>query len=81
LIVQRPLQSVDGICFRVDWEELTLELLLEVGPGLNWEDASVCFLAKEVLGPLCSLFILEESEGPEDFLLVAAKILWDQVQI
>jgi len=81
LIVQRPLQSIDGICFCVDWEELTLELLLKVSPGLNWEDASVYFLAKEVLRLFCSPFILEEGKGPEDFLLVAAELLQDQVQI
>jgi len=53
---------------------LTLELLLKVSPGLNGEDASVHFLTKEVLGPLGSLSSLEEGEGPEDFLLVAAKL-------
>jgi len=55
---------------------LTLELLLEVGLGLNKEDASVCFLAKEVLRPLGSLSTLEEGESPEDFLLIAAELLW-----
>jgi len=54
---------------------LTPELLLEVGPGLNGKDASVCFLTKEVLRPLDSLSTLEEGEGPEDFLLVIAKLL------
>jgi len=78
LIVQRPLQSVDGICFCIDWKELTLELLFKVGPGLNWENASVCLLAKEVLGLLCSMSILEEGEGPEDFFLVAGELLWGQ---
>jgi len=71
LIVQRPLQSVDGVCFCVDWKELTLELLFKVGLGLNWENASIYLLAKEVLGPLRSTSILEEGEGPEDFFLVA----------
>jgi len=75
LIVRRPLQSVDGICFCIDWKELTPELLFKVGPGSNWKDASVHFLAKEVLGPLHSTSILEEGEGPEDFFLVADKLL------
>ena len=48
---------------------MTLELLFKVSPGLNWEDASVHLLAKEVLRPLCSMSILEEGEGPEDFFL------------
>jgi len=60
---------------------LTPELLFKVGPGLNWEDASVRLLAKEVLGPLRSTSILEEGKGPEDFFLVAGELLWGQAQI
>jgi len=55
--------------------------LFEVGPELNRKYASVRLLAKEVLRPPCSLFIFEKDKGPEDFLLVAAKLLWGQVQI
>jgi len=75
LIVQRPLQSVDGIRFCIDWKELTPELLFKVGPGSNWEDASVHLLAKKVLGPLCSTSILEEGEGLEDFFLITGELL------
>ena len=71
----------DSICFHIEQEELTLELLLKVSPGLNWEDASVRFLVKEVLRPLRSPSTLEEGKGPEDFLLIAAKLLRSQVQI
>jgi len=60
---------------------LTPELLFEVSLGLNWEDASVCLLAKEVLGPLCSMSILEEGKGLEDFFLIAGELLQGQVQI
>jgi len=81
LIVQRPLQSVDGIRFCVDQKELTPELLFKVGPGLNWENASVHLLVKEVLRPLRSTSILEEGEGPEDFFLVAGELLQGQAQI
>jgi len=56
-------------------------LFFEVGPGSNWEDASVYLLAKKVFRPLCSTSILEESEGPEDFFLVAGELLWGQAQI
>jgi len=52
--------------------------LFEVGPGLNWKDASVHLLAKEILRPLCSTSILEEDKGPEDFFLVAGELLWGQ---
>jgi len=81
LIVQRPFQSVDGVCFCIDWKELTSKLLFEVGPGLNWKNAGVRLLAKEVLGPLRSMFILEEGEGPEDFFLVTGELIWGQAQI
>jgi len=57
---------------------LTLELLFEVGPGLNWKDAGVHLLVKEVLGPLCSMSILEEGEGLEDFFLVTGELLQGQ---
>jgi len=60
---------------------LTLELLFEVSLRSNGKDASVCLLAKEVLGPPCGLSIFKESKGLEDFLLVAAELLWGQVQI
>jgi len=76
LIVREPFQSIDGICFHVDWKELTLELLFEVGLGSNGKNAGICLLAKEVLGPPRSLPLFEEGKGPEDFLLVAAELLW-----
>jgi len=60
---------------------LTPELLFKVSPGLDRKDASVPLLVKEVLGPPCSLFISEKGEGPKDFLLIAAKLLWGQAQI
>jgi len=46
--------------FHVNWKELALELLFEVGPGLDGKDAGVCFLAKEVLGPFRSSSIFEK---------------------
>jgi len=55
--------------------------LFKVGPGSNWEDASVHLLAKKVLGPLYSTSILEEGEGLEDFFLITGKLLWGQAQI
>jgi len=60
---------------------LTLELLFKVGPGSNWEDASVRLLAKKVLGPLHSMSILEEGKGLEDFFLVVGELLQGQAQI
>jgi len=55
--------------------------LFEVGPESNWKNAGVHLLAKEVLGPLHNTSILEEGEGPEDFILITGELLQDQVQI
>jgi len=81
LIVQGPFQSIDSICLHVDQKELTPELLFEIGPGSNRKDASIYLLAKEVLRPPYGSPLFEEGEGPEDFLLVAAELLWGQAQI
>jgi len=81
LIIRGAFQSVNSVCFCIDWKELAPELLFEVGPGLDGKDASVRFLAKEVLGPPRSVSVFEKGEGPEDFLLVTAELLWGQVQI
>jgi len=78
LIIGGALQSVNGVCFRIDRKELTLELLFKVGPGLDGKDAGVRFLAKEVLGPLRGSSIFEKGEGPQDFLLVAAELFRGQ---
>jgi len=60
LIIQGAFQSINGICFCIDWKELTPELLFKVGPGLDGKDAGVHLLVKEVLRPLCSLSIFEK---------------------
>jgi len=78
LIIRGAFQSVNSVCFHIDQKELTLELLFEVGPGLDGKDASVCFLAKEVLRPPCGSSIFEKGKGPKDFLLVTAELLQDQ---
>jgi len=75
LIIREAFQSVNGVCFCIDRKELTPELLFEVGPGLDGKDASVCFLAKEVLGPPRGLSIFEKGKGPKDFLLIIAELL------
>jgi len=78
LIIRGAFQSVNSICFHIDRKELALELLFKVGPGLDGKDAGVHFLAKEVLGPPHGSSIFEKGEGPQDFLLVAAKLFWGQ---
>ena len=78
LVVQGAFQSVNGIRFCIDWEELTPELLFEVGPRLDRKNAGVCLLAKEVLGLPCSTSIFEKGECPNDLLLIAAELLRSQ---
>jgi len=76
LVVGGSFQSIDRVCFRVDREEVDPELLFEVPPGLDGEDASVCFLTEYVLRPLGGVTIFEKREGPEDFLLFVVELLW-----
>jgi len=81
LVVQETFQGVNGIRFCIDWEELILELSFEVGPRLDRKNAGVCLLAKEVLGPPRGMSVFEEGEGPKDFLLIAAELLWSQAYV
>jgi len=78
LVVRRAFQGINGICFGVDRKELTPELLFEVSPGLDRKNAGVHLLAKEVLGPPHCTSVFEKGEGPKDFLLIAAELLWSQ---
>jgi len=48
---------------------------LTVSPGLNREDASVCFLEKHVFGPLGSTTTFEECESLEDLFLFIVELL------
>jgi len=78
LVVQGAFQSINGVCFCIDQEELTLELLFEVGPRLDRKNAGVCLLAKEVLGPPRGTSIFEEGKCSKDFLLIVAELLRSQ---
>jgi len=78
LVVRGAFQSVNSICFCINWKELTPELLFEVGPRLDRKNASVRLLANEVLGPPRSTSVFEKGEGPKDFLLIAAELLRSQ---
>jgi len=78
LVVHGAFQSINGICFCIDWKELTPELLFEVGPRLDRKNAGVRLLAKEVLGLPRGTSVLEKGEGPKDFFLIAAELLRSQ---
>jgi len=51
------------------------ELLLKVPPGGYRENAGVCFLTEDVLGPLGSATILEKRESPKNFFLLVIELL------
>jgi len=53
------------------------ELLFKFFPGLDGENASVCFLTKYIFGPLGGTTSLEECEGPENPFLFILELLWD----
>jgi len=75
-VVGGSFQSIDCICFCVDREKVDPELLFEVPPGLDREDAGVHFLMKHILRPLGSTTTFEKCESPEDFLLFVMELLW-----
>ena len=54
---------------------MQLELLLRFSPGLDRENASVCFLMEYVFGPLGGITSLEEREGLEDPFLFVIELL------
>jgi len=74
-VVGSPFQTVDYVRFRVCREEVQLELLFKFSPGLDRENASVCFLMKYVFGPLGGITSLEECEGLEDPFLFVIELL------
>jgi len=81
LVVEYFLQGIDYIGFCINWKELSLKLLFEVSPGLDREFASICFVSKDVLGPLGYLTSFEEHESPKYFFLFTTKLLWNQMYV
>jgi len=73
-VVGGSFQGVDCICFYTHREEVNLELLFKVPPGLHGENASVCFLMEDVLRPLGSTTTLEKCESPENFFLFITEL-------
>jgi len=74
-VVGHFLQGIDCVGFCIDQKELRSEVQLKIGPGLDWKNAGVCFLSKEVFGPLCSSTSFEESECPEYLFFFTTKLL------
>jgi len=80
-VVGGSFQSIHRIHFYVNKEEVDLELLFKVPPGLDEENTGVRFLAEHVFRPLGNATTFEECEGPEDFLLFVVELLWGQVDV
>ena len=74
-------QSIDCVCFRINWEEVNLELLLEVSPGSDGENASVRFLMKHVFRPLGSMTTFEECEGLKNPLFFVVELFQGQTDV
>jgi len=70
LVIEGSFQSIDRVCFCIYREEVQLELLFEVSPGLDGENASVCFLMKYIFRPLSGATSFEERESPENLFLL-----------
>jgi len=80
-VIGGALQSIDCVRFRVSWEEVNLELLLEVSPGSDGENASVRLLTKHVFRPLGSTTTFEERESPEDPLFFVVELFQGQADV
>jgi len=76
LVVGSSFQSVDRVCLCICGKEVQLELLFKVSPGLDGENASVCFLTEYVFGPLGGMTSFEERESPENPFLFVIELLW-----
>jgi len=74
-------QSIDYVHFRVNWEEVNPELLLEVSPGSDGENASIRFLTKHVFGPLGSMTTFEECESPKNPLFFVMELFRGQANV
>jgi len=75
-MVGSSFQSVDCVYFRVCREEMQPELLFKFSPGLDGENASICFLTKYVFGPLGGATSFEECKSPENPFLFVIELLW-----
>jgi len=80
-VIGGAFQSIDCVCFHVNWEEVNPELLLEVSPGSDGENAGVCFLTKHVFGPLGSTTTFKERESPKNPLFFVVELFRGQANV
>jgi len=80
-VVGGAFQCIDCIRFHVNREKVKSELLLEISPGLDRENASVRFLTKYIFRPLGSMSSFEERESPENPFFFVVELLWGQADV
>jgi len=80
-VVGGAFQRVDCVHFRINREEVKSELLLEISPGLDRENASICFLTKYIFRPLGSTSSFEECESPENPFFFVVELLQGQADV
>jgi len=80
-VVGGAFQHVDCVCFRINREEVKPELLLEISPGLDRENASVRFLMKYIFGLLGSMSSFEERESLENSFFFVVELLQGQADV
>jgi len=80
-VIGGAFQSIDCVRFRVNWEEVNLELLLEVSPGSDGENTSVCFLTKHVFRSLGSTTTFEERESPKNPFFFVVELFQGQADV
>jgi len=75
-------QSIDCVCFHINWEEVNPELLLKVSPGSDGENTSVYFfLKKHVFRLLGSMTTFEEHESPKNLLFFVVELFRGQADV
>jgi len=80
-VIGGAFQSIDCVCFHINWEEVNPELLLKVSPGLDGENASVCFLTKHIFRPLGNTTTFEEHESPKNPLFFIMELFQGQADV
>jgi len=80
-VIEGAFQGIDCVCFHINWEEVNLELLLEVSPGSDGENASVRFLTKYVFGLLGSTTTFKERESPKNPLFFIMELFQGQADV
>jgi len=80
-VVGGAFQHIDYVHFCISREELKPELLLKISPGLDRENASICFLMKHIFRPLGGTTSFEEHESPENPFFFIVELFWGQVDV